>query len=1102
MFLNIFQYIEWLCYTDDGTETEMDLIQALLVGASAAFGLYLITLVAEVVKSYWPWRSSGDNRGSWRKGATSENGSTAAASGGIMIVSVQGLLVGCALAAFGAALLLQYYHIDDVESDIDVTVTSINATMHSRLDVINNTYAAEVQSFTETTASTVALTNLLSSTCHICTSLNEGPYFQCWDLNQDGNCTLPTEDKNSDGICNALDCVAQDGQACWDLDNDRVCDLLTEDTNGDGLCNVYDCHTTYLVNSTDSTNLTRFHGIHCWDLNQNRLCDPIEDVNGDGNCTVLDCRSYTNGTIELYNEAGPTIDMRTILDSDYDVRLKDEYTGLSIYTGGENTPGRAMHISSAGHVAVGAHYPSYPVHIVDDSGGYNQIRVHSNSSTGKAGISLYQTTAVSDLKLQHNVGGSGLLHNTGGNLTIMADSLHLFSNDNPSTEAIHIASNGYIGFGTRHSGLAEPYLFGGTVRAPSIKSDSWVVTSQLTSATRDLHDGVTHYTHEFTSDFFAINENYHIARGFAWRGYDGVNTYDMIVVRAGHNATGARGLVDINARMDLMARAYHIAFSHIDFDSHPTTPVQMSPSAQPGLTWSIGFGFLYPENTQYADIIHLNTWENNGGGYVNLIAVKKTDIGMRIFQGDHGSTTAYGSRYADVAMIGSDGRMVIRHPSQTAGNEYGVLSYTSDGNIVIADAKPAASVHVQVTTTGGSTFSGLVVDEGFNRMYRPIRLHATANSSFEGEIRMSDDQHLDIINDEALKYIRLWARQDGVTSVLAFQVWHGSIDVFRPMYLYGNGNQAVLFGESSGVFQVRSQIANSKVILSAHDSGNNAVNSLAASATKVEAIQYFVAQGALFATNPSYLRDGTMIYDAGGMSASYRFKNGNHMFTIQKPSASSGAVDADNIVTTANAATWSDMLVLDPNGLPTGNAATSTTAKLRTTDILEMPTLTKTGRSNPNGGIKQLFFDADNSNKLTSRDSSGTTEVYEAAPVDGPWLNFSIFTPDGWGPYNGKLTIKGRKLANGMVVVNGGVQRLGAGDPTGLFTLTWDTPTELMPASGSIAVPWVGMEVSTRTACSIGVSGSGQVQGKCPNAGANQYILVSAMYFPEAVDTG
>lgn len=1007
----------------------MDLIQALLVGASAAFGLYLITLVAEVVKSYWPWRASGDNRGSWRKGATSESGSTAAASGGILIVSVQGLLVGCALAAFGAALLLQYYHIDDVESDIDVTVTSINATMHSRLDVINNTYAAEVQSFTETTANTVALTNLLSSTCHICTSLNEGPYFQCWDLNQDGNCTLPTEDKNDDGICNALDCVAQDGQACWDLDNDRVCDLLTEDTNGDGLCNVYDCHTTYLVNSTDSTNLTRFHGIHCWDLNQNRLCDPFEDVNGDGNCTVLDCRSYTNGTIELYNEAGPTIDMRTILDSDYDVRLKDEYTGLSIYTGGENTPGRAMHISSAGHVAVGAHYPSYPVHIVDDSGGYNQIRVHSNSSTGKAGISLYQTTAVSDLKLQHNVGGSGLLHNTGGNLTIMADSLHLFSNDNPSTEAIHIASNGYIGFGTRHSGLAEPYVFGGTVRAPSIKSDSWVVTAQLTSATRTIDDGITLYSKEYTSDYWVYHENYHLNRGFAWKVNDNAGLYDILVLQAGLSGSSF-GSVRVDPKATFSARYYLRAFSHSDYDFHPTTPRSMRPADQPGNTWSIGFGQLYnvPEQ-HWADMIHLNTWTDNGGGYVNLLAVKKNELGIRIFQGDHGSTTAYGSRYADVAMIGSDGKMIIRNPGLTPGNAQLEIEYKSNGDAVITQARPGYGMYMKTTASpGGETVTNQVLDYQFNRMFRPIRLHANANSGWQGEIRIADDKHLDLINENDNAYIRMWVKDNG-TDVVPLQAWKGSIDVNRPFYVHGYsssspahnsvGNQFAIFPESPKRFQVRSQAYDGDISLSACDAVGTAHDILHVNATTIHAHQYMIHDAESY-LGTVFLNPGSVIRDSGNAAtASYRFLTGNYQLKIQKPSAGDdqpGALHPHNIRSTYAAATWSDMLVLEPN-IHNSGANTATSAALRTSDMLEMPVLTKTGRRFALSNHKQLFFDADNGNKLSSRDSSGTTEVY--AVDKGDSSDWTSFTLNGNWTHDGSSPFRYRKLSSGLVVLTG-----------------------------------------------------------------------------------
>ena len=60
--------------------------------------------------------------------------------------------------------------------------------------------------------------------------------LSCWDLNEDGVGDPDTEDKNEDGIVNALDCSV----VCWDLNGDGEKDD-DEDVNSDGVVDVYDC---------------------------------------------------------------------------------------------------------------------------------------------------------------------------------------------------------------------------------------------------------------------------------------------------------------------------------------------------------------------------------------------------------------------------------------------------------------------------------------------------------------------------------------------------------------------------------------------------------------------------------------------------------------------------------------------------------------------------------------------------------------------------------------------------------------------------------------------------------------------------------------------
>lgn len=60
--------------------------------------------------------------------------------------------------------------------------------------------------------------------------------LECWDSNQNNACDTG-EDRNGDGICNALDCQ---GIACWDLNQNLACDL-DEDVNDDSQCDAGDC---------------------------------------------------------------------------------------------------------------------------------------------------------------------------------------------------------------------------------------------------------------------------------------------------------------------------------------------------------------------------------------------------------------------------------------------------------------------------------------------------------------------------------------------------------------------------------------------------------------------------------------------------------------------------------------------------------------------------------------------------------------------------------------------------------------------------------------------------------------------------------------------
>jgi hypothetical protein len=62
-----------------------------------------------------------------------------------------------------------------------------------------------------------------------------------WDLNDDGECDLDSEDANNDGQCDGRDLMGGAGLACWDQNGNGLCDVDVEDLDDDGLCSAADC---------------------------------------------------------------------------------------------------------------------------------------------------------------------------------------------------------------------------------------------------------------------------------------------------------------------------------------------------------------------------------------------------------------------------------------------------------------------------------------------------------------------------------------------------------------------------------------------------------------------------------------------------------------------------------------------------------------------------------------------------------------------------------------------------------------------------------------------------------------------------------------------
>ncbi len=140
------------------------------------------------------------------------------------------------------------------------------------------------------------------------------PPLNCWDSNSDFF-PQPEEDKNGDGVWNAIDCQGPqgppgsggsgDGLNCWDLNGDQIADT-SEDINSDGLWNAADCQgepgpggpigppgiegPLGPAGEMGPEGPIGQSGLACWDLNGNGSPDASEDANGDGLFTAADCQ--------------------------------------------------------------------------------------------------------------------------------------------------------------------------------------------------------------------------------------------------------------------------------------------------------------------------------------------------------------------------------------------------------------------------------------------------------------------------------------------------------------------------------------------------------------------------------------------------------------------------------------------------------------------------------------------------------------------------------------------------------------------------------------------------------------------------------------------
>jgi hypothetical protein len=127
----------------------------------------------------------------------------------------------------------------------------------------------------------------------------------------------------------------------------------------------------------------------------------------------------------------------------------------------------------------------------------------------------------------------------------------------------------------------------------------------------------------------------------------------------------------LQTALDGKAASSHTHSTVTDYAPHLYTRDNRIIAPSEDSTYRMKFGFTSWANNNsspYADYLHLRSYSDGSGGKDNLVMFKKDGIGMRIWQQDYGSATAYSS-YVDVIDSSTIGSQSVSYAT-SAGRAY------------------------------------------------------------------------------------------------------------------------------------------------------------------------------------------------------------------------------------------------------------------------------------------------------------------------------------------------------------------------------------------------------------------------------------------------
>ena len=184
--------------------------------------------------------------------------------------------------------------------------------------------------------------------------------------------------------------------------------------------------------------------------------------------------------------------------------------------------------------------------------------------------------------------------------------------------------------------------------------------------------------------------------------------------------------------------------------------------------------------TPYADGIHFRTYQDASGGKDNLLMLNKSVIGMRLWQQEFGSATAY-TAYKDVAFI----QDVVTSFNGLTGAVSGVTTSAANTFTALNTFNGGISVASGATFTGTSFFTGTETKASFNGGLDTNTLYVVAGVTFGGH---QGTYHAGLGTFNAgitSSHLRV---SNGATFASGLSVTGGTAYFFRDVYLATGAN--------------------------------------------------------------------------------------------------------------------------------------------------------------------------------------------------------------------------------------------------------------------------------------------------------------------------